>query len=181
MGYDMFLATDTVGTGLFPGERTPEVWNRSGATLVKGDLLTFDIHSTVAAETTNYTPGDDASGWNHVRWPVAAQIAGTALSIMCVVVDLLSGAGANDTKVKVAIMGPQDVLAIRTVGAASVALGSQLVAALASGEGVLDASVATGEPIFAFANVTATYPAAGAKSLQKVWLNGFRGLIASAA
>lgn len=125
------------GVGLFPKDVYATVWNRGGATaVVVGDLMMFDMtHSDVDEPTASQLLGNSGSILGNVMDPPATIAAGggalngtgnTAPFFFAVVTDLLDGAGADNTKIKVQISGVVRVRCVATAITAGLALAPAL-------------------------------------------------------
>lgn len=83
-------------------------WNRSGDVAVIGDVMVFDMASTEATSI----PNNGTTGvFETLIDPATAHIATFACGV---VVSLLGGAGADDTKVKVRVQGIVEALVAGT-------------------------------------------------------------------
>jgi hypothetical protein len=122
------------------------IWNRSGAAVVLGEVLMLDhlaadatSLSTAAINADGGVPGALTHPWGNGLDPTTAGIGtlsgsggvgtGSAGAPLVIVTSLLTGAGADDTKVKVCIYGLCDVKCITTE---PVVFGDTLYAAAAN-------------------------------------------------
>lgn len=124
-----------VGVGYHPDYVSGTVWNRTGATLAVGELVMLDMLAADAGFGSNATaalyadtvPGGDGFPLAQILTPTTAGIgalnAGSPGAIFCVVDDILSGAGADDTQVHVCFKGYVKVKMASTVGAQGTAPG----------------------------------------------------------
>jgi hypothetical protein len=122
------------------------IWNRSGATVALGEILMLDhlaadgtSLSTAGLNVDGGVSGQLTHPWGNGIDPTAAGIAtlsgsggvgtGSGGAPLVVVTDLLTGAGADDTKVKVCIYGLCNAACITTE---PVVFGDALYAAAAN-------------------------------------------------
>lgn len=109
---------DVAGPGAGMGIKNQSfvVWNRCGATpLVLGDIVMFDLASIDAATGTDADLGQDDSILANVTLPTTLGLGGLSGASLGtgnrigyffgVVDNLLDGAGADDTKVRVCVRG----------------------------------------------------------------------------
>ena len=104
------------GRGFFPADHTGVVWNRGGATAVAvGDVMMFDINQGDTADAARNAahsalPGNDGFPLANVIDPIVEVVADTLGELKyCVVTDLLQGAGADNTLIRVATSGVYDI------------------------------------------------------------------------
>jgi hypothetical protein len=103
------------GVGLQIKNRYATVWNRMGATpAVLGDLVMFDMGDTDTDTTTSLAFANDGSVLANVIAPTSAIVTGSGMLngtgvlaplFFGVVVDLLDGAGADNTKIRIQVSG----------------------------------------------------------------------------
>lgn len=108
--------------GIQPAKECVDVMNRTGTTLVLGDLVMFDLHSTETGD--NIIVGDTNSVFTNVIVPATL---GLTHGFFGVVTDLKSGAGADNTEVEVCVRGIVDARV-----ASATAVTAVLIAANAS-------------------------------------------------
>lgn len=151
------------GVGLFPGTLDVVVWQRTGSAVAIGDLLQLDLALSQAESTQATVPGPSTSGFANAVVP-----ADFDNGIHGVVIDLLTGAGADNTQVKIRVMGICDAYVIAASGNATV--GAPGVAATSKN---IDAVAAVDEKYIAIFLETKTTPTT--RTLAKVWMNGISG------
>lgn len=171
----MFFSLPTAGPGggiWVPEVDATEVINRSGGAVAVGDVLQFDMQAT-DGDVTTFDFGDPNSIWKNVIAPRAGAITGNEVAVFCVA---LGAAADNATISRVRIYDKVDQAFI--IGATgSMAVGTDLVVTTAKN---FDIVVATTEVIVGIGGGAVATPTTRTLG-GPVFINGFRGLFASAA
>lgn len=153
------------------------VRNRGGATAVAiGDLMCFDLTASQSETSSGEGPGgltglpvNDAVWLNIIDPTVPATILSNCY---CVVVDLLDGAGADNTEVEVLVQGAVSVEVNGTNFTRNQALMPAATASLR--QLILYADAAGNRPI---ANITTPVDTSGAAAVSPVQFYGWAGMV----
>jgi hypothetical protein len=164
--------TQGPGVGIFPKNTYGVVWNRCGATaLVVGDVVMCDMKDTDGGTTTSLVLGNDGNVTGNVIAPATDGIGGLSGATIVagyffgVVVDLMDGAGADNTKVRVQWQGVAKVHMVAT----AITVGVGLVAA--NGVVTLTPTVTAGNKVLAIA----WEPNGSAEGVYTCWFDGING------
>ena len=171
------------GTGLFLDNKFVTVWNRSGTGPREiGDIMMFDLASVDGDTTESITPGAEGNPLGNATLPTTLGIGGVSTAVLDtgnrigyffgVIVDLLGGAGADNTKVKLQVTGIVNALHKND----AVKPGYPLFPA--DGADDLTTTLAAGNKCIAIARVT-TSSTAGLYSVVFDGIHGFGQLYAS--
>lgn len=170
--------TQGPGVGIFPKSTYGVVWNRLGATpLAIGDVVMCDMKGTDGATTTSLVLGNDGNVTGNVIIPATNGIGGLSGATVPagyffgVVVDLMDGAGADNTKVRVQWQGVARVSMVAT----AITVGLSLVAA--NNTKTLTPTVTAGNKVLAIA----WEPNASTAGIYTCWFDGINGFGTPAA